>query len=238
MQFTTLPVVPVLPSPAAQTLFFSQFGNGGGFNSSIFLLNPSETEDADGQLGFLDDNGNQLELSLNGQPAAFSVPFNISPGGGAVFTTDGQGDVIVGSARATLTGGVVGGVLRFFIPAAGLAGVGATSPIGSAIIPVRRSVVNDLSTGVAVASTGESATLNCVLRDRGGDPVPNGAGQISLLANGHLSRFIQELFPEADTVQFNGVLTLVAQDGGEFAATAIEFGSGRFTTIPVTPLVP
>lgn len=39
-QFTTVPVVPVLPPPAAETLFFSQFGNGGGFNSSVFLLNP------------------------------------------------------------------------------------------------------------------------------------------------------------------------------------------------------
>ena len=237
-QFTTLPVVPVIPAPAAETLFFSQFGNGGGFDSSIFLLNPSETEDATGQLAFFDDEGNQLELSLNGETAASSVPFGISPGGGAVFTTDGQGEVIVGSARAKLTGGVVGGVLRFFIPSAGLAGVGASPPVGDAIIPVRRSLANDLSTGVAVASTGDPVTLNCVLRDAEGNPVPNGSGQVSLVANGHLSRFIQELFPDADTSQFNGVLTLKAQDGEEFSATAIEFGTGRFTTIPVTPLLP
>ena len=132
----------------------------------------------------------------------------------------------------------MGGVLRFFIPSAGLAGVGASPPTGSALIPVRRSIANELSTGVAVASTGEPVTLNCVLRDTAGAPVPNGAGEISLSANGHLSRFIQELFPEADTSQFNGVLTLSARDGAEFSATAIEFGTGRFTTIPVTPLVP
>ena len=237
-QFTTLPVVPVLPAPAAETLFFSQFGNGGGFDSSVFLLNPSATEDATGQLEFFDDDGNQLELSMNGQPAASNVPFNIAPGGGAVFTTDGQGDVVVGSARATLGGGVLGGVLRFFVPSAGLAGVGASAPIQNAIIAVRRSVANDLSTGVAVASTGEAVTLNCVLRDTEGNPVPDGTGQISLAANGHLSRFIQELFPDAETSQFNGVLTIGAQEGGEFAATAIEFGGGRFTTIPVTPLMP
>lgn len=42
----------------------------------------------------------------------------------------------------------------------------------------------------------------------------NGSRQINLAANDHLSRLIQELFPDADTDQFNLFLTLEAQEGG------------------------
>ncbi len=55
--------------------------------------------------------------------------------------------------------------------------------------------------------------------------------------NGHLARFIDELFPEADTADFTGTLTVTAV-GGTIAATAIELGNqlGQFTTLPVNPL--
>ncbi len=58
-----------------------------------------------------------------------------------------------------------------------------------------------------------------------------------LVANGHLAKFIDELFPEADTDDFVGTLVVQAS-GGEIVATALELGDepGQFTTLPVTPL--
>ena len=60
---------------------------------------------------------------------------------------------------------------------------------------------------------------------------------ISLKANGQTARFIEELFPGADTKQFTGTLTVSSQSG-LIAGTAIELGSkpGEFTTMPVSPL--
>ena len=48
---------------------------------------------------------------------------------------------------------------------------------------------------------------------------------------------IHELFPQADTAEFEGTVT-ISSVGGQIAATAIELGSapGEFTTFPVAPL--
>ena len=57
----------------------------------------------------------------------------------------------------------------------------------------------------------------------------------NLAAGGHLARFVEELFPEANTQNFHGTLS-VEVTGGKVAATALELGSkpGEFTTLPVT----
>ncbi len=56
-------------------------------------------------------------------------------------------------------------------------------------------------------------------------------------ARGHLARFINELFPAADTDDFQGTL-VVQVTGGKVAPTALELGTqaGKFTTLPVTEL--
>ena len=66
---------------------------------------------------------------------------------------------------------------------------------------------------------------------------PGGEATLQLPANGHVARFIEELFPDADTSEFEGTLTVTAKKG-TIAGTAIQVGSkpGEFTTLPVTPL--
>ena len=234
-QFTTLPVVSVTPLLAGGTVHFSQFANGGGFRSSLFLLNPS-TDQARGEVAFFGDDGEALSIAINGEAAASRIPFEIPPQGGAILGTDGQGALVVGSARAILTEGVVGGVLRFSAPGLGIAGVGASGPFTDFITPVSRSTASGLNTGVAVSATGAAITLNLTLRDSTGAAV-GAPVQTNLAAHGHLARFINELFPGVDTADFKGTLTVTAA-GGTIAATAIELGSqpGQFTTLPVNPL--
>ncbi len=90
-QFTTLPIIPTRPLPPSADLYFAQFANGDGFVSSLFLLNPSRS----------------------GEAPAPSIPFEIAPGGGAIFTTDGSGHFMVSSARAVLSQSVAGGCCAF-----------------------------------------------------------------------------------------------------------------------------
>lgn len=233
-EFTTLPVVGIDPPGAVTSLTFAQFGNGPGLTSSFFLLNPL-TSAVTGEVGFFNDSGARAPISINGRPAADRAIFSIEALGGAVLKTDGTGDPVSGSARVTASGGV-GGVLKFALPGAGIAGVGTSSLMPGFITPVRRSVGEGRSTGLAMASD-VSVTLSITLRNAAGAEVPGGQASLTLPANGHVARFIQELFPGADTREFAGTVT-VSVSGGRIAATALELGSGpgEFTTLPVTPL--
>ncbi|HEY3132278.1 MAG TPA: hypothetical protein VGL91_22675 [Acidobacteriota bacterium] len=234
-EFTTLPVVAADPAPVARDLIFAQFGNGSGFTSSLFLNNPLGSTNA-GDVSFFDDDGNPLPISIGGAALSQRVPFNIQPQGGAVFTTNGLGSLVSGSARVTAAN-AIGGVLRFAFPGLGTAGVGASPPVSGFIAPVTRSVSRNLSTGVAIASAGSPVTLTLTLRNRNGELVPGGQTTLQLRANGHRARFIEELFTGVDTREFEGTLTVTA-DGGDIAGTALQLGSkaGEFTTLPVTAI--
>ena len=132
----------------------------------------------------------------------------------------------------------MGGVTRFSIPGIAIAGVGSSEPLQGFITPVRRES-SGINTGVAIHNTGnDPVSVTLTLRDQQGQVVPGGTANIdSLPANGHLARFINELFPNAETDDFSGTL-VVQVDGGSVAATALELGTetGEFTTLPVTSL--
>ena len=231
--------------------YFAQFGNGEGFSSDIVLTNPSASNTASGGIDFLDDKGVPLSVGIvvtgndgallatgvSSSGIASSVDFSIAPLGAVTISTDGQGDLVVGSAVVTLSG-EVGGVVRFGIPGIGIAGVGASQPLDGFITPVRREL-GGINTGIAMRNTESHAvTLNLTLRNMRGDEVANGTKTIEgLPAGGHLAQFINELFPEAETDDFEGTVVGEA-DGGKVAATALELGTeaGQFTTLPVTSL--
>ncbi|MDA2930925.1 hypothetical protein MYX84_13440 [Acidobacteria bacterium AH-259-O06] len=97
----------------------------------------------------------------------------------------------------------------------------------------------EINTGIAIHNPESQATmLNLTLRNTQGEQVANGVTSIENFAvGGHLAQFINELFPDADTHDFQGTLVVEVM-GGNVAATALEVGSeaGQFTTLPVTPL--
>ncbi len=233
-------------------LYFPQFGNGGGFISDLVLINPSATLMTSGQVDILDDDGQPLQVGIAGEsgdearPAiadassqVSSVQFSVPARGAVTVSTDGQGDVVVGSAVVT-PDSTLGGVVRFELPGIGIAGVGASPSLSRFIVPVRRES-GGINTGIALYNTESIAvTLDLTLRDQQGQTLSNGTRTIvDFPAGGHLARFINEaeLFPGADTDGFEGTL-VVEVTGGKIAATALELGPepGQFTTLPVTPL--
>lgn len=131
----------------------------------------------------------------------------------------------------------LGGVIRFSIPGIGIAGVGESQPMSGFITPVRRK--GGINTGIAIRNTElKKVKLELTLRDKSGQTVTNGTKTIAdLAAPGHLAQFIHELFPAANTQDFEGTL-VVKVTGGKVAATALELGTaaGEFTTLPVTAL--
>ena len=133
--------------------------------------------------------------------------------------------------------GSAGGAVRFTIPGLGIAGVSAAQMGSGFIAPVSRSQASNFSTGVAVISTETTATLTLTLRDQGGLLVPGGEVQLTVPADGHVAKFIHELFPHSDTREFAGSL-VVTSANGPIAGLAAQLGGrpGEFTTLPVVPL--
>ena len=88
-------------------------------------------------------------LTLSATRPQFGVALTIS--------THGRGVLKVGSV-AVAADGPIGGVLRFDIPALGVAGVGDSPPVRDALVPVRRQE-GGINTGVAVHNRGTTALL-------------------------------------------------------------------------------
>ena len=241
----------LVPTSGIVKLFFTQFGNGAGMTSTIVLSNPSTTMTVSGQINFFDEDGLPFSVGLatterdgtallakaiSPLQVTSNVQFTIPPLSAVTISTDGQGEKpSVGSAIVT-SNGSLGGVIRFSIPGAGIVGVGASQPVRGFIVPARRKT-DGINTGLAIQNTeGFPVTLDLTLRDPEGEEVPNGTATIEdLVATGHLAKFIDELFPSADTGDFQGTLA-VDVTGGKVAAAALELGpeAGQFTTLPVT----
>ena len=169
-----------------------------------------------------------LEVTEDG---ALTVRTEMEPLGELTISTHGQGEVVSGSVQV-VSDGPIGGVLRFDLPGIGVAGVGASQPVRDVIFPARRR--GGLSTAVAIRNLGEEALgVSCRLMSGG---IVLEEAEIPLEANGQEARYIEELFPLADTSDFVGSVRCTAP--GLFTGVAVELDAGNriFTTLPVVPV--
>ena len=225
---------------------FAHFANGtaGGvtITSDIVLVNV-ETSAVTPAIYFYNQMGEMIDadsvVDVSGDLAvagdgALTVPMGIAGRGEITISTNGEGALVVGSVRVFGTGRL-GGVLRFDIPAVGVAGVGASEPVSDAIFPARR-MVGGINTGAAIRNlSAEAMTVTCMLM-QGGDVMDT--VMVELEGDGHDARFIDEMFPGANTADFVGSVRCTAADGGMFVGVALEMdaANGIFTTLPVVPL--
>ncbi|HSR70327.1 MAG TPA: hypothetical protein VLU25_20525 [Acidobacteriota bacterium] len=219
-------------------LHFAQFGGGDGFTSDIVLTNPSSFNSAAGVLRFFGPNGQPLAIEFLDDTDVGPVTsheFVLPPHGGLRLRSDPDGPFAIGSASLNASA-EVGGVIRFRIPNVGIAGVPGSTPIESAIVPVRQQ--DGVRTGLAIRNlrSDGNSLITLSLRGFDGVEVAGGAGAEALQANARLSLFIDELFPSAELTDFEGVVVL--ESNAPLAATGLELGDdpGEFTTLPVTPL--
>ena len=243
--FTTLPVVPVDQTGAGNgetTLEFAHFANGSSIGSEVVLLSVATTPIGP-TLYFFDQDGNEIvadsvvetsnSLEVRGD-GGLRVREALPPLGELTISTHGRGDTVVGSVRV-ISDGPIGGVLRFSLPGAGVAGVGASEPVADALFPARRQA-GGINTGVALRNLNmEEMTVSCYLM-RGGSVLED--ADIRLAADGQTARFINEIFPGTNTSDFVGSVRCIAPDGGRVAGIALEmdFNNGIFTTLPVVPV--
>ena len=247
--FTTLPVVPLGSGADSgeSMLNFAHFANGDfegtATSSDLVFVNVANSAVAPA-IYFYDQMGNMVDASMVvdatmdgvevGSDGALMVMDGIPPLGEMTISTSGMGDGMVGSVRV-VSDGPIGGVLRFDIPNIGVAGVGASEAVNAAIFPARR-MVNGINTGAAIRNLmADMATVTCRLM-MGGQRM--GEAAIELAGNGQSSQFINELFPRANTDDFEGSVHCTAPAGSMFTGVALEmdFNNGIFTTLPVVPV--
>ena len=130
---------------------------------------------------------------------------------------------------------LVSAVVRFDFQGTGITGVGTSPRLRAAIAPVRRA--GNLSSGVAVRNTELAAqTIDLELKDESGLVVPGGEASRHIEAGGRIAEFIEQFFPEADTADFKGEISIRAR-AGQIAVIVLELEVGRaFTTLPVSPI--
>ena len=130
---------------------------------------------------------------------------------------------------------LVSAVVRFDFQGTGITGVGTSPRLRAAIAPVRRS--GNLSSGVAIRNPELAAqTIDLELKDEDGLVVPGGEASRTIEAGGRIAKFIEQFFPDADTTDFKGEISIRAR-AGQIAVIVLELEVGRaFTTLPVSPI--
>ncbi len=241
--FTTLPMVPVSPMGTQDStqLYFPHFANGSSITSDLVFVNVASEPilpaiffyDKAGELlepASVVDIGEDLQVRADG---ALTVQTPVPALGELTISTHGRGELVTGSVEF-ISDGQVGGFLRFDSPAIGVAGVGASEPLNTAIFPARR-IEGGINTGAAIRNLGEDATtITCQLMQDGRILEEN---TVSLPANGQTAQFIDELFTQSDTSDFVGSVRCSAPDDGKFTGVALELDIGNriFTTLPMVP---
>ena len=223
-------------TPGVGALDFAHFANGAGIISDLVFVNVA-THPIRPVLYFYDQEGQPIDpesvVDLTGdlevtEDGALSIQMEMEPLGELTISTHGQGEVVSGSVQV-VSDGPIGGVLRFDLPGIGVAGVGASQPVRDVIFPARRR--GGLSTAVAIRNLGEEDLgVSCRLMSGG---IVLEEAEIPLEANGQEARYIEELFPLADTSDFVGSVRCTAP--GLFTGVAVELDAGNriFTTLPV-----
>ena len=256
--FTTLPLFPVDRGGGGReaALDFAHFANGDGTTSDLVFVNMKTEPSGPAPtpfhvaippirpvLYFYDREGNpiaaeslvdvtgDLEITEDG---ALTVQTQMDPLGVLTISTHGQGMLVSGSVKV-VSGGPIGGMLRYNLPHIGEAVVGANPPISDAIFPVRRQE-GGINTGVAIHNLESSPGLvRCDLMREG---VLRDVASFPLEANGQTSWLIDQAFPATDTSDFAGSVRCDAVGEGRFTAVALEMDPGTrvFTTLPVFPV--
>ena len=224
-------------TPGVFVLDFPHFANGDGITSDLVLVNAG-AHSIRPALYFYDKEGHLIApesvVDLTGdleilEDGGLSIRTGIEPLGELTVSTHGRGDLVTGSVKV-LAFGPIGGVLRYALPEAGVAGVGVSPPVRDALFPVRRQA-GGISTGAAVHNLEEEPLeVSCRLMSEG---LVLEEVEIPLAANGQEAQYIEEMFTMTDTSDFVGLVRCRAP--GQFTAVALELdpGTRTFTTLPV-----
>jgi hypothetical protein len=242
--FTTTPVADLTQSAGNAPIYFAQLGDGGGYTTSLILINTSTASET-GTLGIMDNNGSALLVNQVGGSYGSSFRYAIPPNGTFHFQTDGSpAHANVGWVQLTPDSGTstpVGSGVFGYNSANVLvteSGVPSASATTHARIYVDQS--NSHDTGLAIANINHaSATLTIhAFQTDGSTPAGTSNGPLALNAYGHDSAFAGKYIAGLPA-GFTGILDISSMT--PFAALTMrslynESSDYLMTTFPVAEM--
>jgi sugar lactone lactonase YvrE len=242
--FTTTPTADLTKAATNSVIFFPQFADGGGYTTSLVLLNTSNATET-GTLQLLNGGGSSLNVNQVGGTSGSVFRYSIPIGGVVRFQTDGSPATInTGWAQLipdTGTSTPIGAGVFGYNPGAFLvteSGIPATVSTTHARIYVDLSAGHD--TGLAIANpTNASANITITaFQSDGVTGVGTSQGPLQLPANGY-SAFFADGFITGLPAGFTGVLDITSS--APFAALTVrsltnERGDFLLATFPIADM--
>ncbi len=211
---TTTPIADLNKPSVAGPAFFPQFVDGGGYISSIVMMNTSTTR-MTGSLEIFGDNGSPLSIRPVGGSSGSAFPYVIEGGGSALLESDGSSSQLVrGWVRLTPDPGSQtpsgAGLFRFTQNGVVVteSGVPSANPTTLARIYIDKSFGHD--TGLAIANPGSALMKVALSAFQADGSTQVGTNSVDLGARGHTAQFAGELItglPDG----FTGVLEISSQ---------------------------
>jgi hypothetical protein len=223
-------------TPASNDLQIPQIANGtaagGGWVTTILLANQSSSASS-ATVKFYDGNGAAMNVFINGQQVT-QVSLSVPALGVAQLQTDGTGPLVSGWADVQSDQPLSGTALFGFLSSSG----GLVSQVGApAGTPLRAFAVfaqsgAGMSTGVALANPNPAAaSVTLTLVDSNSSSVATAS--VSIPPNGHMAKYIGEMFPSIASGNFQGKLN-IASTQPLIGLTLLQQGS-LFTSLPIIP---
>jgi serpin B len=239
--YTTVPLADLTQPISTDPIYFAHFVDGGGYVSSLILLNTSDATET-GSLQILDNSGAPMVVTRAGGTANSSFNYSIPAGGVFVFRTNGSpAEPAAGWVCLMPDAGKstpVGSGLFGFNPVDVLvseSGIPAAIPTTHAHVFVDRS--GNHNTGLAIANIDPNIVtigIQAFIND-GITTIGANQGPLQLAGNGHVARFVDQLVADLPE-EFTGVLDI--SSAKPFAALTIrslenERHDFLMTTFPV-----
>lgn len=211
--FTTTPVADLTDTLGYDPVYFPQFADGGGYTSSLILLNTSGATET-GTLQILDNDGLPLVVNQVGGTADSSFAYSIPPNGVYLLRTDGFPAVTnVGWVRLIPSGStptpIGSGVFGYVDDNVLVSESGVPAAGSSTHARVYVDLTNNHNVGLAIAnldSTIANITINA-FQMNGSTGVGTSAGPLELPGDGHAARFANQLI-NGLPAGFTGVLEI------------------------------
>jgi trimeric autotransporter adhesin len=239
--FTTTPVADMNQAPAGIPIYFAQFADGGGYTTSLVLLNTSGQAET-GSLQIFDKNGVALVVNQAGGSPNSTFQYSIPAGGAFRFQSDGlPGSANVGWAQIVPDAGsmtpVGSGVFSYNRDEVLVSESGIPSSVSTthARVYVDRSGGHNVGLAIAnIGGTAASITVNSYQTD-GASGVGTSWGTLTLVPYGQDAKFADQLI-EGLPAGYRGVLDI--SSATPFAALTVrsltnERSDFLMTTFPV-----
>lgn len=221
---------------AANVLVFPQLVTGGGYVSTITLVNSNFSSTVTGTLSFFKQDGIPRSVAIDAKTTATTQSITILPGGTVVLNTSVvSGDAVVGMAKFS-SDFPAGGVVRFAF-SGGQVGV-LSAPIRSFATLVL-DTANGNDTGIAIANPGtESINLSLAYADETGSVKETvSPPELNPLApNAQIAKFVDQFaFTQIANKSSGSIQIINKGTTGGFSAFALLLKDGALSSTAVVP---